>query len=159
MSDDQAPLLTDDIRELLRLVCQTDIAELSLERGDARIHLKRVINAAPMASATTARSGASSEAIHTVPLLGDEITNDMDGYHITSPMVGTFYAAPSPNDPPYVKVGDQVFPGDVVGIVEAMKMMNEIECDIHGYVAAVHIENGHAVEYGQLLITITPEEA
>lgn len=159
MSDETSNLLTDDVRELLRLVCQTDITELSLERGDAKIHVKRGLYAvaappAPVGGATLPLVTASSPGA----FASDDTFAAPAGSPITSPMVGTFYSAPSPKDPIYVKIGDEVHPGDVVGIVEAMKMMNEIECEIHGRVTAIHVENGQPVEYGQLLLTITPLE-
>lgn len=160
MSDEQLDtLLTDDVRELLRLICQTDITELKLERGEAKIHVKRSLVAAQAPAAALvpaagyALSAAPGNSLSAAP--GEAAPQ---GHAVTSPMVGTFYSAPSPKDPPYVKIGDEVQPGDVIGIVEAMKMMNEIECEIHGRVAAIQVENGHAVEYGQLLMTITPLE-
>ena len=154
MSDQSPNLLTDDVRELLRLICQTDITELSLERGDAKIHVKRTLygvatpaTSAPSAAFVNATTAAMSNAdVFTAPA----------GTPITSPMVGTFYASPSPKDPPYIKVGDEVEPGDVVGIVEAMKMMNEIECEIHGRVTAINVVNGQPIEYGQALMIIMP---
>ena len=155
MSDELSSLLlTDDVRELLRLICQTDITELSLERGDAKIHVKRtLVAAAPLAQpALTVAPG-----VMPAPQPADQ-AEEPSGHTIVSPMVGTFYAAPTPKDTPYVQVGDEVFPGDVIGIVEAMKMMNEIECEVHGHVEAILVENAHPVEYGQVLMTITPVE-
>ncbi len=157
MSEDLPPqLLTEDVRELLRLICQTDITELSLEKGDAKIHVKRTLaSAQPVATVSTAAAAAGTSPAIPMPAAEPETT----GHRITSPMVGTFYSSPSPKDPPYVQVGDEVFPGDVIGIVEAMKMMNEIECEIHGHVSAVLVENAQPVEYGQALMVITPIEA
>ena len=86
------------------------------------------------------------------------ISSDHKGYHtITSPMVGTFYAAPSPESPPYVKVGDKVTEESVVCIVEAMKLMNEIEAEVKGEIVEVLVENGQLVEYGQELFLVKPE--
>jgi acetyl-CoA carboxylase biotin carboxyl carrier protein len=157
MSDESANLLTDDVRELLRLVCQTDITELSLERGDAKIHVKRTLYATAVQPVAAYAAGAPTVVASGLSAAsgGDAFTAP-SGAPITSPMVGTFYSAPSPKDPVYVKIGDEVHPGDVVGIVEAMKMMNEIECEIHGRVSAIHVENGQPIEYGQALMTITP---
>lgn len=160
MSDEQLDtLLTDDVRELLRLICQTDITELKLERGEAKIHVKRSLVAAqaPVMSLASGAGYAPGAAAPAAPGAAP-VDAAPQGHAVTSPMVGTFYASPSPKDPAYVKIGDEIHPGDVIGIVEAMKMMNEIECEIHGRVAAIHVENGHAVEYGQLLMTITPLE-
>ena len=153
MSDQSPNLLTDDVRELLRLICQTDITELSLERGDAKIHVKRSLHGV-VAPVTSTLTTAPSSATLAAP--SADVFTPPTGTPITSPMVGTFYASPSPKDPPYIKVGDEVEPGDVVGIVEAMKMMNEIECEIHGRVTAINVVNGQPIEYGQILMLITP---
>ncbi len=77
-------------------------------------------------------------------------------HHIKSPMVGTFYRAPDPNSPPFVEVGDRVVKNQTLCIIEAMKLMNEIESDIDGIVKEIHVENGSPVEYGQTLFTIKP---
>ena len=89
---------------------------------------------------------APAETLETIP----------HGQPITSPMVGTFYGSPSPKDPSYVQEGDTIQPGDRVGIVEAMKMMNEIESEIGGRVARILVKNGQPVEYGQPLMIIEP---
>jgi acetyl-CoA carboxylase biotin carboxyl carrier protein len=75
---------------------------------------------------------------------------------VSAPMVGTFYRALAPNEQPYVQEGDEVSPGDVVGLIEAMKIMNEIECEVHGRVLRLLVENGQSVEYGQPLMLIEP---
>jgi acetyl-CoA carboxylase biotin carboxyl carrier protein len=155
MNEESQQLLSDDVRELLRLICQTDITELSLERGEAKIHVKRTLYGTPApASPAMAAAPPSSGFAPATPAV--DVFAAPTGTPINSPMVGTYYASPSPKDPPYVKVGDEVHPGDVVGIVEAMKMMNEIECEIHGRVTAIHVENAQPVEYGQALMMITP---
>ncbi len=77
-------------------------------------------------------------------------------HYITSPMVGTFYRAPDPTSPPFVEVGDVVKKGQTLGIIEAMKLMNEIESDIDGLIREIHVENGKPVEYGQRLFSIQP---
>ena len=157
-SGDETSLLTDDIRELLRLLAQSDIQEISIKRGGARLHIKRggvvaqvvtqpavlppvVLQAAPAPSPVAAPAG------------GVEMPA---GYTITSPMVGTFYNAPSPKDPPFVQEGAEVHVGDVVGIVEAMKMMNEIDSEVAGRVARILVKNGQPVEYGQPLMVVEP---
>ena len=160
MNEESEQFLSDDVRELLRLICQTDITELSLERGEAKIHVKRTLYGTPMPVAAPAMAavpppGGFPAGTQGVPAAADVFAAPT-GTPINSPMVGTYYASPSPKDPPYIKVGDEVHPGDVVGIVEAMKMMNEIECEIHGRVTAIHVENAQPVEYGQVLMMITP---
>ena len=151
---EQTPLfLTDDLRDLLRLITQTDITDLKLEVNGAKLRIKRgvIASSEPVVAYSTTVVAQSVSA-------SDDLFAPPAGTPINSPMVGTFYAAPSPKDPPYVKEGDEVHPGDVVGIVEAMKMMNEIESEIHGRVVAIHVDNGQPVEYGQLLMTIVPLE-
>ena len=159
---DIQPLVTEDVRELMRLMTESDIAEVLIERGDAKIHIKRAtaeprlvpvmtgsappvgVPVTPYPAAATAVAAVEPEVAYT------------SGVTVNSPMVGTYYAAPAPKDPPYVRVGDEVRPGDVLGIVEAMKIMNEIECEIQGRVVEVLAETGQAVEYGQPLMIIEP---
>ena len=157
MNDESQQLLSDDVRELLRLICQTDITELSLERGEAKIHVKRTLYGTPAGSPLgTAPPVAAGPVAPVAAGPAADVFAAPSGTPINSPMVGTFYASPSPKDPAYVKVGDEVHPGDVVGIVEAMKMMNEIECEIHGRVTAINVVNSQPIEYGQVLMMITP---
>ena len=160
---DPQPLLTDDIRELLRLISQSDIAELEIERGGAKVHIKRAIAQPPLLAAApgsplaaTAPAAYQPLVIATAAATPVEVDASPTGVTVTAPMVGTYYAAPAPKEPPYVQVGDEVRPGDVLGIIEAMKIMNEIECEIQGRVAAILVEGGQAVEYGQPLMIIEP---
>lgn len=164
-------LLTAEVRELVALIKDTDIAEVLIERGDAKLHIKRAVahqsamppayNAMPPMVAPTYNAVPAtiitppmSPAASVEPLV--EAATEASGITVTAPMVGTFYGSPSPKDPPYVRVGDEVKPGDVLGIIEAMKIMNEIECEVHGRVVRLLVENGQPVEYGQLLMLIEP---
>jgi acetyl-CoA carboxylase biotin carboxyl carrier protein len=163
---DSQPLLTEDIRELLRLIAGSDIAEVLIERGEAKVHIKRALaqpqlvpfpaGAAPHVAAPSVPYApviappAASTTSH------PEALPPAIGVTVTAPMVGTFYASPAPKEPPYVQVGDEVRPGDVLGIIEAMKIMNEIECEVQGRVAEILVEGGQAVEYGQPLMIIEP---
>lgn len=164
-------LLTDEVRELVALIKNTDIAEVLIERGDAKLHIKRVLPQAPSAPAIAPTYiAAPSPAYAAVPpVLAPAVAPAVPhppadslepaaplGITVTAPMVGTYYSTPSPKDPPYVQVGDEVKPGDVLGIIEAMKIMNEIECEVHGRVARVLVENAQPVEYGQGLMIIEP---
>ena len=163
---DREPLLTDDIRELLRLITEGDISEVLIERGDAKVHIKRALAQPPVLNMV---AGAASQAAGTAAAFlpqavaptapaaaPEEEAAPTPGVTVTAPMVGTFYAAPAPKDPPYAQVGDEVRPGDVLGIIEAMKIMNEIECEIHGRVQAILVESGQPVEYSQPLMIIEP---
>lgn len=151
-------LLMEEVRELVALIKDTDIAEVLIERGDAKLHIKRAL-AQPVAPAAlpayttlltpSAPGSATSEA-------APAVEQPSTGIQVTAPMVGTFYNAASPKEPPYVQVGDEVKPGDVLGIIEAMKIMNEIECEVHGRVSRLLAQNAQPVEYGQPLLVIEP---
>jgi acetyl-CoA carboxylase biotin carboxyl carrier protein len=158
-------LFTDDIRDLLRLLAESDIAEVHIKRGDAEVHVKRAQAQPQTVSMVMAAPQAATPAVAIPPVSGppaavlaaaDPDDGPPDGQTITAPMVGTFYASATPKDPPYVHPGDEVRPGDVLGIIEAMKIMNEIECEIHGRVTTVLVANGQPVEYGQPLMIIEP---
>jgi acetyl-CoA carboxylase biotin carboxyl carrier protein len=164
------------LREVLDLLRDSDISELKIERGGSKLHIRRGTPPAqspapfmitpslaaalphamssplpPVAPFQQHAAGPPTPA--TTPDAPEAIPN---GQPITSPMVGTFYGAPSPKDPPYVQEGDTIEPGDRVGIVEAMKMMNEIEAEIGGRVARILVKNGQPVEYGQPLMIVEP---
>jgi acetyl-CoA carboxylase biotin carboxyl carrier protein len=162
---------TDDLfqmhalRELLHVLTNTDITEFSLERDGAKLHIKRsgmtpvyepvppVLSAshlAPLGSSRTPHPPADPHtAAHTLDIPAGWFT-------IISPMVGTFYVASSPKDDPFVNEGDEIQAGDTVGIIEAMKIMNEVESDIAGRVVRMLIQNAQPVEYGQPLMLIEP---
>lgn len=149
-------LLTDEVRELLAMIKNTDIAEVLIEHGDAKLHVKRM---QPVAPPVVAGAASTVQPVVMPPIVQpviDPETEEPAGVAVTAPMVGTFYRSPAPNEPPYVQEGDEVRPGDVVGIVEAMKIMNEIECEVHGRVAQLLVEGGQSVEYGQPLMIIEP---
>lgn len=149
------------VRELLLLLSQTDITELSFERGSTRLHVKRGVapqaaSAAPaqMAGMSLAQASAHAAAAAAAAPDGDHLLPGQSA--ITAPMVGTYYSAPSPKDKPYVEEGDIIQQGDRVGIIEAMKMMNEIESEVSGRVVRVLVKNSQPVEYGQPLMIVEP---
>ncbi|MBA3944227.1 MAG: acetyl-CoA carboxylase biotin carboxyl carrier protein [Herpetosiphonaceae bacterium] len=159
------PLLTDDLRELIEMVQQSDLAEVLIERGDARVHIKRALPQPSIVNMVAAPPPATGYTLPpqtavlpaAVPTASGVVVAPVStGLPVTAPMVGTFYASSSPKDPPYVRVGDEVRPGDVVGIIEAMKTMNEIECELHGRILELLVANGQPVEYGQALLLIEP---
>jgi acetyl-CoA carboxylase biotin carboxyl carrier protein len=156
------------VRELMRMMVETDIAEIAFERGDFKLHVKRgaaqslvmtPAMAAAMHPAAHQASAGSYGAIHAAPVV-QAAPSDPDpapaGHAVNAPMVGTFYASPSPKDRAFVNEGDIIQPGDCVGIIEAMKIMNEIASDIGGRVVRVLVKNGQPVEYGQPLVIIEP---
>lgn len=168
-----------ELRELIRLVDQSSINEFTYENEGTTITLKKnggvtvvpevqqaveKVVQAPVAEAlqpkveqnTQPAPAPSPAAEKTEPPA--EKTEDQSNLHkIESPMVGTFYAASSPDKPPYVKVGDKVEEETIVCIVEAMKLFNEIEAEVKGEIVEVLVENGQLVEYGQPLFLVKPE--
>lgn len=156
------------VRELLRLIGQSDVTEILIERGDTKLHVKRgpaVAPPQPYALAPMLQQPMAPMPLPSVPIQPmftpapspDGPPVEMPaGHTITAPMVGTYYAAASPKDAPFVQEGDEVRAGDSIGIIEAMKMMNEIETDVAGRVARILVKNGQPVEYGQPLMVIEP---
>ena len=139
------------IESLLKLMKEYGVAELGLEEADASVHLSMgaAAQAVPVASAApVAAVPAGVEAVASAPAA--------NGVDVESPMVGTFYSAPKPGAPPFVKVGDVVGVGQVLCIVEAMKLMNEIESEVAGTVVEVLTSNGDPVQFGQVLFRIEP---
>lgn len=150
----------EEIKQLIQLAQETGVAELEVQRGDNRVRVKlagaNYELAAPTGASTIvttqpAVARSSTPAVSSGPA---DYTNDPNVVLVKSPIVGTFYEGPSPDTPPFVKVGDSVTPGKVVCIIESMKLMNEIECDHSGTIVAKLVENAHAVEYGEALFAI-----
>ncbi len=149
------------IRKLIEIVEQSDIAEIEIKEGEHNIRVTRnqepvYVQApaqqytAPAAAPAPVAPAASAAA----PVAAAEESNEVSGHKITSPMVGTFYSAPSPDAGPFVKVGDKVAEGDTLCIIEAMKIMNPIESDKAGTVKQILGVNGEPVEFGQALFVI-----
>ncbi|MCP4200321.1 MAG: acetyl-CoA carboxylase biotin carboxyl carrier protein [bacterium] len=148
----------EQIKALIDIVCQKGLHELEVERSDFRVKIVgrpagaplSVTAAAPQLQATPVPA-AASEAVAPVAATGVE---EPSGHRITSPIVGTFYEAPSPESDPYVRVGDRVKVGQVLCIVEAMKLMNEIESDVDGEILEIFPSNAQPVEFGEPLFVI-----
>jgi len=146
----------EQIQALISLMGREPVDELQLESNGVKLHIRKLAGA-PAAAPAPAPSRA---ALAPAPALADSSDEDAEpvddpGIHpITSPIVGTFYRAPTANGAPFVQPGDFVKPGQTLCIVEAMKLMNEIECDVAGEVVAVLAENGQPVEYGERLFAI-----
>jgi acetyl-CoA carboxylase biotin carboxyl carrier protein len=139
----------DEIKELIQLVLDSGIAELEIERGEDRVRIRRTLDSATAPSpGTVVETAQPAPAAAPAPAASEHI--------VKSPIVGTFYESPKPGDPPFVKVGDSVEPGQVVCIIESMKLMNEIESEIAGTVVAKLMETGRPVEYGEALFAIRP---
>lgn len=152
-----------ELRELADLVDQHGFTDFEFENENIRVRLSKnpapqIVQAfQPMTASpitTPANVSAQTGAQTAEPVAEQESESDADLHKITSPIVGTFYRSPSPDKEPYVKEGSQVAPDSIVCIVEAMKLMNEIQAEVSGEVVKIYIENGQPVEYGQPLFGI-----
>lgn len=139
----------DDLKELIDLLKETDITELQLEKDGTKVRIKRERMLSPMEIQVQKFGGLQGKVISATEEETRLIT-------ITSPIVGTFYMAPSPEAAPFVEIGSRVKKGQVLCIVEAMKLMNEIESESDGTIIKVLVENGQPVEYGEPLFLIEP---
>jgi acetyl-CoA carboxylase biotin carboxyl carrier protein len=154
------------LKTLIELVQESGIAELEVTEGEERVRITRTVNtpmpmmqyAAPMAAAPMAMAPPIATAAAATPTTAaapaPEPAPEPAGHQVKSPMVGTFYRSASPGSKPFVDIGSSVSVGDTICIIEAMKLMNEIEADKAGVVKAILAENGQAVEYGQPLVLI-----
>ncbi len=145
---------TDYIEKLAKIISDNGLTEISLEDGEQAITIRKdlpeVIAAAPVAAPVAASAPAAQPAAQAAAPKAEEVK----GKAITSPMVGTFYAASSPDAAPFVEVGSTVAVGDVVCIIGAMKLMNEIKAEQAGKVVQICVKNGDPVEYGQVLMYV-----
>jgi acetyl-CoA carboxylase biotin carboxyl carrier protein len=150
----------DDIRQILDLVREHELAEFELERDGLKVRIRKaghevafVAPAAPVAPAI-ATVAAAAPAAPAPAAVGPEPADAVDLAIIKSPIVGTFYRAPEPGAAAFVEVGDKVRKGQVLCIIEAMKLMNEIESDTEGEITAVYADNGRPVQFGDRLFAI-----
>jgi len=151
----------DDIRKVLDLVREHDLSEFELEQDGLKMRVRKagrdvqLISPAPAAvSAAPTLVPAAPAAVPAQPLPPEEEVPEMDLAIVKSPIVGTFYRAPEPGAPNFVEVGATVRKGQVLCIIEAMKLMNEIECDTDGELTAVYVENGRPVQFGERLFAV-----
>ena len=157
-----------EIKELVDLITEKGISEFELERAGVRLKISRpggsgvaLVSSAGQATEARLPPVAVAPPAQVIPapppVVRAEIPSHDESLHVVrSPMVGTFYSAPAQGAPPFVKVGDRVQAGQVLCIIEAMKLMNEIEADIAGEVVACHVESGQPVEYGEQLFDLKP---
>ena len=149
----------DEICELIRLVASTGVAALEIDHGGSKLRIDGVPSVvfADAPAAAAAAAAAPRPAAGPAPGSAEALAAADEGLHwVASPIVGTFYRAPNPDAEPYVKVGDYVEKGQVLCIVEAMKLLNEIEADVSGVVARRFPENAQPVEFGERLFAIRP---
>ncbi len=159
-----------ELKDLIEFLIEKDIAEFELERGDVKVKIKRGTEASPAAlpdsryiavhpvpGAAGVQIPASAPAMVDLAAAAAAAPEPEEDLHIVrSPIVGTFYESPSPGSPPFVKAGDRLEVGQVLCIVEAMKLMNEIECDVAGELVKKLVANGQPIEYGQELFAVRP---
>jgi acetyl-CoA carboxylase biotin carboxyl carrier protein len=143
------------LKKLIDLVQESGIAELEITEGEEKVRISRVghgsqIAAMPVPQVTAIPVAAAAPAAASAT----EVLAPVEGHVVKSPMVGTFYRAASPGAKTFVEVGDRVNPGDTLCIIEAMKLLNEIEADQGGVIKEVYVENGQPVEYGEPLFLI-----
>lgn len=149
----------DEIRKLIQLVKRTKIGELEVSEGGRTVRISawpQHLPSAQVFAPPVAPPASPQPAAALSPAPADAAGADRS-VKIASPMVGTFYRAPAPDAEPYVEVGRQIDVGQTVCIIEAMKLMNEIESDVRGRVTRILVENGQPVEYGQTLFLIDPQ--
>ena len=135
----------NSVRELITMMSKGGINELDLSTGDVTIRLRSNSGVAMM---------TSSAAMSTQYVIESAVDEEPEGNVIKAPMIGTYYSAPAPGEPPFVQVGDEVVVGQVIGIIEAMKIMNEIVADHAGFIAETLVENAQPVEYGSPLLRV-----
>jgi acetyl-CoA carboxylase biotin carboxyl carrier protein len=155
-----------ELKELIEFLIEKDIAEFELERGDVKVKIKRAaepalpdsryfaVHPAPAPAPVPASAPVAAQVDLAANAAAPEPEESL--HIVKSPIVGTFYESPSPGSPPFVKVGDPLEVGQVLCIVEAMKLMNEIECDVAGELVKKLVANGQPIEYGQELFAVRP---
>jgi acetyl-CoA carboxylase biotin carboxyl carrier protein len=151
----------DDVRKLVALVERSDVTHIAWQRGEEKVVIRRagVAFAAPARSAAAlelAEADADAAPARAPRRPAAPSPADEPGVVVSSPFVGTFYRSPSPDSPPFVELGNRVKKGQTLCIVEAMKLMNEIESEVDGTVAAILVENASPVEFGEQLFRILP---
>ena len=153
----------DQLRQLITLLGESDIQELKLEGDDFRLELRRnlpasqpqvVMQAPPAPALVAAPVAAPSAAPSPAPPAAAAVRGDL--LEITAPMVGTFYRASAPGEPAFVELGNRISIGQPICILEAMKLMNELEAEVSGEVVEILVENGTPVEFGQVLMRVRP---
>ena len=142
------------LKTLIDLVQNSGISELEISEGEEKIRIAKHLTAAP-ATTLVSMPAAAPVAVAPAPTSGAEVAPaKAEGHVMKAPMVGTFYRSSSPDASPFVEVGQAVKEGDTLCVIEAMKLMNEIEADISGVIKAIQVENGQAVEFGQPMFVI-----
>ncbi len=151
----------DEIKQLIELADESGVAELEVQRGENRVRIRRAVNA--IQDYVIGEQRGAANPISLPPAASPGVAHasapkaeDPNLIVVKSPIVGTFYNSPSPEADAFVGIGDSVRPGQVLCIIESMKLMNEIECEHSGVIVSLYTENGQPVEYGEPLMAIRP---
>lgn len=143
------------IKKLIELLDESGVAEIEIKEGEESVRISRQMTAAPVAAPVMAAPVAAAPVAAAAPAeAAPAVEEEIAGHKVTSPMVGTFYRSSSPGAPVFTDVGKQVSEGETLCIIEAMKILNQIEADKSGVVKAILVENGQPVEFGQTLFVI-----
>jgi acetyl-CoA carboxylase biotin carboxyl carrier protein len=149
------------VKKLIELLDESGIAEIEITEGEDSVRISRYSTSAPAPAAVyAAPAPAAALAPQTAPAAAAAApatpasAEESEGFEVTAPMVGSFYSSATPGAAPFVQVGDQVNEGDTLCIIEAMKMMNQIEAEVAGVIKSIRVQNGDPVEYGQTLFVI-----
>ena len=155
----------DQLHKLLDALGESDIQEFRLEGDDFRLEVRRNLPVTAVAAAVVSVAQAAAPVpVVDVPVQGESAPaappaaagSRSDLVDVTAPMVGTFYTAPAPGDPPFVEIGNRINAGQTICILEAMKLMNELEAEVAGEVVEILVDNGTPVEFGQVLMRVKP---
>jgi acetyl-CoA carboxylase biotin carboxyl carrier protein len=149
-------MTVDEIRELIALAAETGVEELEVQRGDNRVRIRRAgqVSAHEYAAPAVHYPPQTAPPVEASKEKPEKPVADPNLVLVKSPIVGTFYEAPAPDAPPFVRVGERIQPGKVLCIIESMKLMNEIEAEVSGVIESKLVMNGQPVEYGEALFAI-----
>jgi acetyl-CoA carboxylase biotin carboxyl carrier protein len=151
-------MTNQDILELLQIFNDSGVAEMEVQRGEDRLRLRRAPTVHEIAVPVSAPAHVAAPPAPPAPVAATAKPSAPESDHtiVKSPIVGTYYDAPAPDAAPFVKIGDSVEPGQVLCIIESMKLMNEIEAEVAGTIVHKLVENGRPVEYGEALFAVRP---
>jgi acetyl-CoA carboxylase biotin carboxyl carrier protein len=146
---DKRELKLEILKEIIQIMKDEDISEVCIQQNDLKIKVKRFADQMSLATQGAAMMAPQHEVAHS-----EDISDGL--VIVPAPMVGTFYRAPSPDAKPYINVGDEIEAGEVICIIEAMKLMNEITADVNGEIVGIMVEDGQPVEYDQPMFQVRP---
>ena len=162
MADERVDLNLEELKELIRVLRESNVTEFEFRKADYRLRIRQgtIVEESTGPATVTPQNGEEKPALaaitHATVATPDTVTPKESYHEIRSPIVGTFYRSSTPGAGAFVEVGDHIRKDQVLCIVEAMKIMNEIESDVEGEIRTIHVSNGQPVEFGELLFSIKP---